>query len=195
HAALPIVTAGRVNSASCGVRSKNSAGRRCSKQASNSHGREAGTGWYSAKRTSCLSKPSGKRWTGSGSKRASHTRAGSLATPAAWKFLSQRRERLRDYRDALRNQLPANKALNGLGAMEACVNRVLAARMKKRTMCWTIAGADAMARLRDRKSKRLNSSHVKSSYAVFGWKKKILMPSSEKKDASETLKLRECRQT
>jgi len=44
--------------------------------------------------------------------------------------------------------LPANKALNGLGAMEACVNRVLAARMKKRTMCWTIAGADAMARLR-----------------------------------------------
>src|SRR5690606_31423470 len=146
--ATPRFTAGRVNSASCGVRSKNSAGRRCSKQASNSHGREAGTGWYSAKRTSCLSKPSGKRWTGSGSKRASHTRAGSLATPAAWKFLSQRREQLRDYRDALRNQLPANKALNGLGAMEACVNRVLAARMKKRTMCWTIAGADAMARLR-----------------------------------------------
>lgn len=67
---------------------------------------------------------------------------------ALWKFLSQRREQLRDYRDALRNQLPANKALNGLGAMEACVNRVLAARMKKRTMCWTIAGADAMARLR-----------------------------------------------
>lgn len=67
---------------------------------------------------------------------------------ALWKFLSERREQLRDYREVLREQLPAGETYNGMGAMEACINRVLAARMKKRTMCWTQAGADAMARLR-----------------------------------------------
>src|SRR5207302_5398892 len=49
-----------------------------------------------------------------------------------------------------------------------------AAKQRMLTTCrWILRGALADAGKRDRKSTRLNSSHVKISYAVFCLKKKI----------------------
>src|SRR3989442_4469727 len=46
------------------------------------------------------------------------------------------------------------------------------------------AGGDARAARRDRKSTRLNSSHVRTSYAVFCLKKKQASPAAEGRAAA-----------
>src|SRR5690554_7288669 len=55
------------------------------------------------------------------------------------------------------------------GADECCVQRAVAVENDRRTVGETGAGDNE---LRDRKSTRLNSSHVRISYAVFCLKKK-----------------------
>lgn len=62
-------------------------------------------------------------------------------------FCKQHEGELLDYR--LREEKPPQGILlRGMGAIEPYVDKVIANRMKKRGMRWTLAGADAMARLR-----------------------------------------------
>jgi len=66
---------------------------------------------------------------------------------AVFNFCKQHEGELLDYR--LREEKPPQGILlRGMGAIESYVDKVIANRMKKRGMRWTLAGADAMARLR-----------------------------------------------
>jgi Uncharacterised protein family (UPF0236) len=71
--------------------------------------------------------------------------AGHPDGPAVIQYLERNRAGLADYR--LREGFTADPALRGLGAGEANIDKVIANRMSKRGMAWTIAGARRMAKV------------------------------------------------
>src|SRR5690606_40494048 len=100
-------------------------------------------------------------------------------------------EALLDYRDALQSQLDTLKEAQDLAALQRAVEQAEASyqhaaqALRKRrqqaarslskqvtTAMQTLAMPGGKFEVRDRKSTRLNSSHVKISYAVFCLKKK-----------------------
>jgi hypothetical protein len=71
-------------------------------------------------------------------------RRGHPDGPAVIQYLQNNRSGLADYRlqDGFRDA-----GLRGLGACEANIDKVIANRMSKRGMAWTIAGAHRMAKV------------------------------------------------
>src|SRR5699024_11766800 len=76
----------------------------------------------------------------------------------------------------------------------ACAHRVRSAPTGEESAPWRRAdNPQARVRKQDRKSTRLNSSHVSSSYAVFCLKKKIYIREvNKKKDGNEGFNYFEC---
>ncbi|HHY47045.1 MAG TPA: ISLre2 family transposase [Firmicutes bacterium] len=75
------------------------------------------------------------------------TREERVKRRAVFNFCKGHEGELVDYR-LREEQPPPGIVLRGMGAIEPYVDKVIANRMKKRGMRWTLAGADAMARLR-----------------------------------------------
>ncbi|MEW6141466.1 MAG: ISLre2 family transposase [Thermodesulfobacteriota bacterium] len=75
------------------------------------------------------------------------TRESRAMRRALYRSCKMRASTLIDYRLRERRP-PEGMLLRGMGAAEPYVDKVIANRMKKRGMRWTISGADAMARLR-----------------------------------------------
>lgn len=75
------------------------------------------------------------------------TREERVKRSAVFNFCKKHEGELLDYR-LREEQPPQGMLLRGMGTVEAYVDKVIANRMKKRGMRWTLAGADAMARLR-----------------------------------------------
>src|SRR5690606_40950152 len=71
------------------------------------------------------------------------------------------------YDDVLRNVYETACQVSGVGSFQCCI---------RKTFTGTVRGNEVLEYCQDRKSTRLNSSHVKNSYAVFCLKKKIAPP-------------------
>ncbi len=88
-------------------------------------------------------------------------------------------EHLLDYRHRIKSELKTNKELNGMGVIEAYVDKNIARRMKNQGMSWSKDGAEAMAKIMMLKhnqqlKERLNDNYykIKSPVKVLKYRKK-----------------------
>jgi hypothetical protein len=85
-------------------------------------------------------------------------RGGHPDGPAVIQYLQNNRRGLADYR--LQDGFRDDPALRGLGAGEANIDKVIANRMSKRGMAWTIAGARRMAKVLETTHNRVLTKYV-----------------------------------